>query len=322
MASITQRGTTFRARVRRNGAPDLSRSFDTRADAVLWGEETEAAVKAGRLDEHRQRRTTFGELLEVYAVKQTWKKKGADKESSRIKALQRDPLAAYSLENLSRPVIRAYRDRRLAAGISGSTANRELALISVVLKHAQAELDAPVDPHMVDGLKMAENPARERRLEPGEMDRLKAAAPAWLASYVELAIATCMRRGELAMLKWDDIDLQRRVAVLATTKNGTARKVPLSGAAMRVLESMPRPIHGGYLFQQNLSAVSTAFIAACKKAGVTGLRLHDLRAEGISRLSERGLDLGSIKAISGHKSMIVLRYLRAGDAEALAQRLA
>jgi integrase len=259
--------------------------------------------------------------LEGYQTKQTWKKKGEQQERGRIAALQRDPLAAYSLENLTKPVLRAYRDRRLKL-VSGSTINRELALVSVVLKWAAAERDAPVDPRMVDGLKQPENAARERRLQTGEMERLKAAAPAWLAAYIELAVATCMRRGELAMLKWDDIDLQRRVAVLATTKNGTARKVPLSGAAMRVLESMPRPIHGGYLFKQNLSAVSTAFIACCKKAGVVGLTLHDLRAEGISRLSERGLDLGSIKAISGHRSMIVLRYLRAGDAEALAQRLA
>jgi integrase len=81
-----------------------------------------------------------------------------------------------------------------------------------------------------------------------------------------------------------------------------------------------KPLRGEAL--QNLSAVSTAFIACCAKAGMTGLRLHDLRAEGVSRLSERGFDLGSIKAISGHKSMIVLRYLRPGDAETLAARLA
>jgi integrase len=321
MANIEQRGTTFRARVRRHGAPAMTRTFDTLADAELWSAETEAAVKAGRLDEHRQQRTTLDELLAAYEMKRTWRKKGSMQESSRIARLRQDPLASYSLENLSRATIRSYRDRRLAAGISGSTANRELALISVVLKWAAAERDAPVDPRMVDGLKLAENPARERRLQPGEMERLQAAAPIWLQSYLTLAVETCMRRGELAMLKWADIDLQRRVAVLQTTKNGQPRRVPLSGVALRTLEAMPRNI-SGFVFQQNLSAVSTAFIAACKKAGIVALRLHDLRAEGVSRLSERGLDLGSIKAISGHKSMIVLRYLRAGDAETLAQRLA
>lgn len=134
--------------------------------------------------------------MTAYQTKVTWKKKGEQQERGRIANLCQDPLAAYSLENLTKPVLRNYRDRRLNL-VSGSTINRELALISSVLKWARAERDAPVDPHMIDGLKQAENKARERRLQPGEYERLMAAAPAWLQTYVTLAVETCMRRGEL-----------------------------------------------------------------------------------------------------------------------------
>jgi integrase len=320
MANIEQRGTTFRVRVRRHGAPAMTRTFDTLADAELWSAETEAAVKAGTLETHRQRTATLAELLEGYQTKVTWRKKGEAQERSRIGALLRHPISKFSLENLSKQAFRDYRDARLAL-VSGSTVARELALLSVAMAWARNERDAPCDPAWIDGLKPSENPARERRLEPGEYERLMAAAPSWLQSYVALAVETAMRRGELAMLKWADIDLQRRVAVLQTTKNGQPRRVPLSGVALRTLEAMPRNI-SGFVFQQNLSAISTAFIACCAKAGIKGLRLHDLRAEAVSRLFERGLDLASVKSISGHKSVAILRYMRAGDVEALAARLA
>ena len=322
MASIEPRAAgTYRVRVRRNGAPTLTRTFDRREDAVIWGEETEAAVKAGTLTTHKLRTTTLGELLTNYQQAVTPRKKGRRQEHARIDALLRDPISRFSLENLTRPVLRAYRDRRLKL-VSPSTMNRELALLSVVLKHAQAELDAPVDPSMLDGLRQSENPARTRRLEPGEYERLLAASPAWLRDYVVLAVESCMRRSELTALEWSRVDLQRRTATLLTAKNGNGRRIPLSGTALRVLEQMPRPIHGGRVFDCHVDTVTTSFIAACKAAGISGLRLHDLRAEGVSRLFEKGLDINSVKSISGHRSMIFVRYMREGDAETLAQRLA
>jgi integrase len=322
MASIEQRaGGTYRARVRRNGAPDLSRSFARREDAEIWSADTEAAIRSGTLQSHKLKRTTLGELLAAYGDSQTPRKRGAKQEYSRIAALLRDSVAAYSLENLSRAVFRSFRDRRLKS-VSGSTLNRDLALLSVTLAWARAEMDAPVDAaDLLGGLKEPENPARTRRLEPGEEQRLLDAAPPWLRDYITLALETTMRRSELAALEWHRVDLNRRVAVLLTSKNNHGRKIPLSGVAIRTLERMPRNINGR-LFDMHVDVITSNFIDACRRAGIEGLRLHDLRAEGVSRLSERGFDLGSIKAISGHKSMIVLRYLRPGDTEALAQRLA
>ena len=130
-----------------------------------------------------------------------------------------------------------------------------------------------------------------------------------------------MRRGELGGLQWSDVDLRRRVCRLATTKNGTARDVPLSSRAVAALEAGVRPLHGGRVFDIHTDNVTKEFATACKRAKITGLRLHDLRAECVSRLFERGPDLNSVKAVSGHKSSIILRYCRASDAETLAQKL-
>ena len=61
-----------------------------------------------------------------------------------------------------------------------------------------------------------------------------------------------------------------------------------------------------------------------KRVGIEGLRFHDLRHEAISRLVEAGLSDQEVAAISGHKSMQMLRrytHLRAEDLVARLDRL-
>ena len=57
-----------------------------------------------------------------------------------------------------------------------------------------------------------------------------------------MAIETGMRRGELLNLNWKDINLDKQVAHLEMTKNGTKRDVPLSSKAIETLGSLPHEI--------------------------------------------------------------------------------
>ncbi|MDH3639273.1 MAG: tyrosine-type recombinase/integrase, partial [Gammaproteobacteria bacterium] len=56
-------------------------------------------------------------------------------------------------------------------------------------------------------------------------------------------------------------------------------------------------------------------------AGIEGLRFHDLRHEAVSRLVEAGLGDQEVAAISGHKSMQMLRRYTHLRAEDLVRRL-
>ncbi len=89
----------------------------------------------------------------------------------------------------------------------------------------------------------------------------------------------------------------------------------MSVAAMAVLDekSTVRNEHG--LIQQELiwslhaDSISQAFKRVCKAAGIEGLTFHDLRHEAASRLSERGFSGLEVAAITGHKTMqMVKRY--------------
>ena len=112
------------------------------------------------------------------------------------------------------------------------------------------------------------------------------------------------------------MDLQARTAHLPQTKNGESRTVPLSAAALAILESQERPAESDVVFPSTGNAVRLAWERLKKRAGVEDLRFHDLRHEAISRFFEHGLSMAEVSAISGHKDpRMLMRYthLRAED---------
>lgn len=96
---------------------------------------------------------------------------------------------------------------------------------------------------------------RERRLLPREEARLLAYCDAeghvLLKAFVVLAIETAMRRGEIANLNWQDINLDSRLAYLHETKNGTSRTMPLSTRAVSALLSLSRKDRGRLSIQRD-----------------------------------------------------------------------
>jgi integrase len=69
-------------------------------------------------------------------------------------------------------------------------------------------------------------------------------------------------------------------------------------------------------------AISHAFADARQAAGITGLRLHDLRREATSRFFERGFSIAEVASITGHKTWAILRRYTVLSPEAIAAKLA
>lgn len=81
----------------------------------------------------------------------------------------------------------------------------------------------------------------DRGAPDGELERVVAASGSpMLPAIIWLAVETAMRRGEIATLRWEHVDLTRRVAHLPATKNGTTRDVPLSSRAVATLDILKR----------------------------------------------------------------------------------
>ena len=81
---------------------------------------------------------------------------------------------------------------------------------------------------------------RVRYLSEEERERLlnacKSSRNPWLYTVVVLALSTGARKMELLSLGWRDVDVQRQVITLHTTKNGERRVLPITGHAWDLLQ--------------------------------------------------------------------------------------
>jgi integrase len=326
MASFRYRSDRWQARVRRNGYPEETKSFKTRLEAEKWARSVEADMDRGQfasIDEAQ--RSTLGDLIKRYLSEVTPQMKGASEDTIRLKAIMRKPIARWSMANLSAARIAGYRDERLKE-VSSGTVIRELAYLSAIINHARREWGINV----LNPVQMVRKPqspqARARVLTDEEVERLlQALEPTgrrshWTKPAVQLAVATAMRRGELLSLRWEHIDLLNRTAFLPDTKNGESRTVPLSSTAAQVLEGLPRHISGA-VFPVKYFTLDAAFKRACKRAGLDDVRFHDLRRTAITRMAEKLPNVIELAAVSGHKSLMVLKRYYQPKPEFLALKL-
>ena len=326
MASFRQHGSGWQVRIRRQGYPDHTKSFETKVDAEKWARALESEIDKGQFVNVREaQRTTLGDVIARYLAEVTPTMKGAAEDTIRLKAMMRRPIARWSMANLSAARIATFRDERLKE-VSSGTVIRELAYLSAIINHARREWGINV-PNPVQMVRKPPSPqARARVLTNEEIARLlQALEPSgrrshWTKPIVQLALATAMRRGELLSVRWENIDLIGRTAFLSDTKNGDSRTVPLSTEAVQVLAGLPRHITG-VVFPLKAFTLDAAFKRGVRRAGLEGVRFHDLRRTAITRMAEKLPNVIELAAVSGHKSLMVLkRYYRPSAAE-LAQKL-
>ncbi len=324
MATIRKRGAyQWQAQIRRQGYPPQSKTFACKADAEAWAKMVESEMdRRVWIPRKEAENTSLREALQRYLLEITPMKKGARQEASRIKLWMNLPLADRSLAHIRGVDIAAYRDERLTSGRSPITINNDLILLSHVFTVARSDwgMESLLNP--VANVRRPKQPrSRDRRLAHGEEERLLTTAAYPLREMIVIALDTAMRAGEILALRWDLVQFTRRVAVLEDTKNGEKREVPLTPRAANTLQGLPRCLDGFVFPRIDSSHVSHRFALACKSAGVSGLRFHDLRHEATSRFIERGFNVIEVAAITGHKTLNMLKRYTHPRADDLAKRL-
>lgn len=347
MATIARTASgTWKAMVRRQGWPQAIKTFRLKRDAEDWARGVEDEMTRGVYS----RRTTLncltlGQALDRYLLEVTpSKRQGSQvRDHSRAKPL-RKALGDYALGALTPDLIGEYRNTRLKTidprsgrPYSTSTVRLELALLSHLFNTAIREWGLGLISNPVQAVrKPAQSPGRTRRLTGDEEARLLTACDrhsnpmfGWI---VRLALATAMRHGEIVTLTADQVDLDRRVVHLTRTKNGSSRTVPLSTAAVAMLRdalacplrkdsALVFPGETGRDGQRRPYVINRTWQAALRATGIKELRFHDLRHEAVSRLVEHGLTDQEVSAISGHRSMQMLKHYTHLRAEDLAAKL-
>lgn len=376
MPTIRKRGQyQWEAQVRRRGYPAQTKTLTSKAEAEAWAKMIESEMSRGVwVSRSEAEATTLYEALKRYEEEVSFSKRGAAQEISVLNAYKAIDLARRPLATIRGADIAKVRDDWLK-DYKPATVLRRLAVLSHVFNIARKEwgmesLSNPVElvrkpqPNNARTRRIAvsgapvgtptvDEPDSERGAEDGELERVaKASNSALLPSIIWLAVETAMRRGEIVSLLWANVDLNRRVAHLPSTKNGDARDVPLSSRAVSVLQTLEERRNnakdnvsdGGEketdrVFDIRSDAVTRAFERAVARARkiyvgecgtaklrpnskfLTDLRFHDLRHEATSRLASI-FPMHELTKITGHKDPRMLMRYYHPRAEDLAKRLA
>lgn len=295
----------------------------------------------------RQRRLsracpTLAVALERYLSEVSVRKKSHMQEQSVARVWLRTALTTRNLARITGYDLQRLRDEWLQDKKPG-TVNRRLALISHLYTVARKEwgLHWLANPTQLV-TRPAVDDARDRRLftrirlnglssaecPASELDWIRRATRSEaLPTILTLAKETAMRRSEIVLLRREKIDLTYGVVTLTDTKNGDTRYVPLSPFARDALRKwlVGRPMRGR-IFDVTPGAMTRAFARArerarqryealCRKHGrrpvqayFIDLRLHDLRHEATTVLSDVYPAHKLAKVTGHHDSKMLMRY--------------
>jgi integrase len=151
--------------------------------------------------------------------------------------------------------------------------------------------------------------SRDRVLEDHELRRVWLAAEQMGAPFgavVQLMILTGQRRGEVAGMRWDELDLAQRVWTLSSerTKNGRRHEVPLSPQAVAIIEALPRLSNEfAFSFGDKQLNCFRKVEELRKLVGTMPLwTLHDLRRTAASGMARLGVGITVIEKVLNHVS--------------------
>jgi integrase len=198
--------------------------------------------------------------------------------------------------------------------VSSETCRAQLAFLSRFYRYAQRELLLEVANPVANIVMPAASKPSDKVVSRAELDALLGALKPTMATIVELAYETAMRRSEIIKLTHSCIHLEDRIVDVIDGKTGT-RNVPLTRRAVELLElavtrCQTNPLPSERLFKVQPHSASNAVKRAREKLGLPDtVRIHQLRHTRITNVAKRGLNNAQIMVVSGHRDpRSVARY--------------
>lgn len=291
----------------------------------------EGDIRHGRLPALKAEKTTFEELVALYLQDYQINCRKTRGRAQELTERLSESFARFRACRITSDHIRSYIVRRQSEGISNGTINRELSALKRMFRLASQQtpplvISTPHIPHL------KENNVRQGFFTEDEYKLLRAALPDHVKVPLIIGYWTGMRAGEIVMLRWEQIDLERGLLRLepGTTKNNQGRLVPLVKEVTEVLwQWKQRTLHRYpsspwvcHFRGQRLERVPKgAWKAACDRVGLTGKLFHDLRRTAVRNMVRVGINERVAMAISGHKTRSVFdRYDIVSESDVMSAR--
>ena len=288
--------------------PDLSiekaRGKASELNAAIANGSNPAEVKRGIT-----RELTFSELFTQYiqyhakVKKVTWKE-----DEQRYKQYLEKSLANKRISSIDRREISGIHSKITASG-HPVVANRVLALISSVFGWALSQ--SYIESNPAKGIKRNKEQGRERFLQPDELPKffqaLNKEENLTVKDFILVSLLTGARRTNVLEMRWDQISLVRKEWHIKLTKNGTPHTVTLAPEIVAILENRKAIAKKSpYVFPGNgktghLAEPYKGWQRLLSRAGLSNLRIHDLRRTLGSWQAREGASLAIIGKSLNHK---------------------
>lgn len=267
-----------------------SKTLPTRREAVAWSLTAEHDMRSAGTTK------TLAQALTKYSEEVSEHHRGWAKEQVRLKAFVKQPgfPGKMPMGAIKPTDIAAWRDLRLKVNARGSVL-RDLGLLSAVFETARREWQW-IDVNPVRDVRKPQEPDHREVLITGPQIRAMLRVMGYhkgkvltvahaVAVCFLVALSTGMRAGELCGLRWTDYSGD--TANLPMTKNGSARQVPLSSVARRLIEKM-RGWDDVLVFGLKPQTLDANFRKYRARAGLAGFTFHDARHSAATRIGKSG----------------------------------
>ena len=258
---------------------------------------------------------TIGNLLDLYLADRK-KGKGHRNAETYVRLHLRPAFGKVKASGLTTAMLESFIAQKKRLGRANASINRWLEAL-----HRAFTLGYENKPRLVAeipriGMLDESGNVREGLLAHADYVKLRDELPPHLKPLLVIGYHLGMRSGEMLSLRWDQIDWQANLIRLEKrqTKTKQARTAPLYGELRAWLEmACADPARGETIVSWKglkISETKRAWRAACKRAGVPNLFVHDLRRTAVSNMiNGAGIPEKTAMLISGHKTRSILdRY--------------
>lgn len=161
-----------------------------------------------------------------------------------------------------------------------------------------------------------------RDLSPADVQRLISAAPETAKPIITFLVETGARPSEACSLKWDQLDLRHRSAILATHKTGAAtgqpRTIFLSDRALEVIQGQSKVGEHVFLNRRHRpfkpTSIRTVLYRLARQLSISNVTAYALRHTFLQHALDQGLPIEVVAGLAGHRGLEMIRvYARIRD---------
>ncbi|NBP01443.1 MAG: hypothetical protein EBU90_15145 [Proteobacteria bacterium] len=303
---------SYRAFISNNGKRE-SKTFSTKQLAVDWGEKRIKEI---------ERASIYGEVstLTIKNIINDYQDRFGDgfgrSKTNDLERLSHYDLAKLEINKLTSKHLISHCIERNKE-VKPQTVSQDLSILKTALVTMAAVSGFDFDGSIFDRAvivlrqeKMIAKPDRRTRIPTWQemliltrffKKQQKSRTP--MSDIMWFAYFSTRRLSEITRLEWADNNDEKQTGMVRDAKHprekkGNHKRFKYEKSAWKIAQRQPR--ESEFIFPYESESISTIFHLACKSAGVTGLRFHDLRHAAATRLFNKGYSIQQVQQFTLH----------------------